>query len=178
MTNHERGNTMTAMGQTIPIGQLMPKTKQRSVGIRERDGTIRGGNFSIPQGDFARFLGWKAPTDKEKSGQKKMSGGRTLEVAIQKQLNELGKGAMQRGMAYRNQYISWGRFSNEPGREKDMIKSGLDAVNESVELGHAMGIRYLEMQYKFQLASKNFGSISNLMKARHESIKKAVNDVR
>ncbi len=169
---------MTAMGQTIPVSQIIPKKKERSIGLRERDGTIRGGNFSIPQGDFSRFLGWKTPTAEEKSGRKKMSGARTLEVALQKQMNELGKGAMQRGMAYRNMYISWGRFSNEPGRQKDLIKSGLDAVNESVELGHAMGIRYLEMQYKFQLASKNFGSISNLMKARHESIKKAINDVR
>lgn len=167
---------MNAMGNAIPVSQQMPK-RERAIGVRGRDGTIYGGNFTIPKGDFTRFLGWKKPTEAEKSGQANMSGARTLEVAIQKKMQNLGKGAMQRGMGYRNMYISWGRFTNEPGREKDMIKSGLDAIDQSLEVGHAMGIRYLEMQYKFHLASKNFGAISNLMKCRHDSIKKSINDV-
>ena len=45
-------------------------------------------------------------------------------------------------------------------------------------LGQAMGMRYLEMQYKFQLAGEQFGTLSNLMKTRSEAVKKSINEVR
>ncbi|MBC7793760.1 MAG: hypothetical protein H7Z43_08630, partial [Clostridia bacterium] len=81
----------------------------------------------------------------------------------------------------------------EPGREGDAVANGIDALKNSVEssnangldemknsveLSHSMGIQYLEMQYKFQLASTNYGAISNMMKARSETIKKSLDGVR
>jgi len=41
-----------------------------------------------------------------------------------------------------------------------------------------MGMQYLEMQYKFQIASTNYGAISNMMKARYETVKKSLDGVR
>lgn len=150
--------------------------KQRSVSLTDKKGDVYGANFHIPNGDFARFLGFKKQSTDEKAG--KMSGPRALEVAIEKEFQSLGKQAMQRGADYRNMYVSYGRYANMPGREKDMIKDGLDAINQSVELGKSTNMRYLEMQYKFQMAGMSYGTLSNLMKARHESVKKSINDVR
>ncbi len=166
---------MTATATTMPLSQLMSE-RNRAVYIKDKRGDVVGGNYHVPKGDFARFLGFKPETKEEKQGN--VEGWRTVEIAIQKEMNKLGESAMKNGMAYRNMYIANGRFDNEPGREKDMIASGLDSINESLEVGHASGIRYLEMQYKFHLASTNFGSISNLMKARSDSIKKTINEIR
>ena len=151
---------------------------KRQVWIRDKNGDVLGGNFTVPKGDFARFLGFRAPTTAEESGKQKVSSDRVLEMALHKKFNHLGAEAMQRGMAYRNTYISWGRYENQPGREKDMLKDGLDSVRQSVELNKSSNMYYLEMQYKFHWASKNFGVISNLMKVRHESTKKAITEVR
>ncbi len=72
-----------------------------------------------------------------------------------------------------------GAFDGEPGREDETPPSnGLDAMTNSVEMGSAMGMQYLEMQYKFQLASTNYGAISNMMKARYETVKKSLDGVR
>jgi hypothetical protein len=54
----------------------------------------------------------------------------------------------------------------------------MDSIQQSVELNNASNMHYLEMQYKFQWASKSFGVISNLMKVRHDSTKKSINEVR
>ena len=171
---------MSVAGNTIPVAELQArsKVKQPNAWIRNKNGDIIGSGFKMPKGDFGHFLGWKPESRAERSGEKKVSGARALEIAIHKQINELGNSAVKNGDMYRNMYISWGKFSNEPGREKDMLQSGMDAIKESVELGHSMGMRYLEMQYKFQLAFKNFGSISNLMKTRHEAVKKSISEVR
>ncbi|MBJ81119.1 MAG: hypothetical protein CMH60_07375 [Myxococcales bacterium] len=150
--------------------------KQRSVSVTDKKGDVYGANFHIPKGDFARFLGFKQQTPDEKAG--KMSGARALEVAIEKEFQGLGKQAMQRGADYRNMYVSYGRYANMPGREKDMIKDGIDAINQSVEIGQSTNMRYLEMQYKFQMAGMSYGTLSNLMKARHESVKKSINEIR
>ena len=166
---------MDATGNLIPVSKLQQK---RSGWVKNKKGDAIGSGFLMPKGDFAAFLGWKPETEAEKSGKKPVSGSRAIEIAIRKQIDTLGKQATRNGELYRNMYISHGRFENEPGRERDLVESGLDSIKESVELGHAMGIRYLEMQYKFQLAFKNFGTISNLMKTRHESVKKSISEVR
>ena len=150
----------------------------RQVWIRNKKGDVVGGNFTVPKGDFARFLGYRAPSKSELNGEAKVSADRVLEMAMHKSFNKLGTQSMQRGMAYRNMYISWGQYENQPGREKDMVKDGLDSIQQSVELNKASNMYYLEMQYKFQWASKSFGVISNLMKVRHESTKKSINEVR
>ena len=150
----------------------------RKVWVKKKNGDLEGWRFNIPKGDFARFLGYKPPTADEKSGKKQVSANRVLEVALQKSFNKLGPQALQRGSAYTNMYIAYGAHSNKPGRAKDAIRDGLDSIKASVELNKASNVFYLEMQYKFQLANKNFGTISNLMKVRHESTKKAINEVR
>ena len=61
---------------------------------------------------------------------------------------------------------------------ESMVKDGLDSIRGSVELNKASNMYYLEMQYKFMLASRNFGVISNLMKVRSESTKKAINEIK
>lgn len=169
---------MNAMGETMSAGEVFRSRGKRTVHLKGKSGNLYGGNYTIPKGDFARFLGWKPETQAEKSGEQKPQGWRTLQVAIQREMNEVGESAMQRGAAYRNLYIAWGRHTKQPGRESDFVNEGVNAMQQSVEQGHNLNMRYLEMQYKFHLAGKNFGTVSNLMKVRHESVKKAMNDVK
>ena len=167
------------MSVTANVAPYNPATsKDRQVWIKKKNGDLVGGNFVVPKGDFSRFLGYAKPSAAEQKGESKVSPERVIEMALQREFNTLGKKAMQRGMAYRNMYISMGKYANQPGREQDMLKDGMDAIGQSVELNRASNMYYLEMQYKFQWASKSFGVISNLMKVRHESTKKAVNEVR
>ncbi len=150
--------------------------EDRKVYITKKNGDVVGKGFSVPKGDFSRFLGMKPPSPAEQQGQ--VAGFRAIEVALQKQFNQLGRSSVKKGFGYINIGASMSAFDNEPGREMDAAANGLDAMRDSVELGHAMGMQYLEMQYKFQLAGTNYGAISNMMKARYETVKKSLDGVR
>ena len=166
---------MSAMANVIPLKDLTPKTERANY-LTTKNGDVVGSGYTVPKGDFSRFLGFKPATEKESQGN--TSGGRTLEVAVQKQFNELGKTTTKDSAAYLNLWIASGRYEKGPGQEKQAVAAGMDAMNQSLEVGHAMGLQYLEMQYKFQYLSMSFGTISNLMKARNDSVKKAINEVK
>ena len=165
---------MEATGFSTSLAKA--SAQDRKVYITKKNGDVVGQGVTIPKGDFSRFLGMKPPTAQEAAGN--VAGFRAIEVALQKQFNQLGPNAVKNGAKYRNIAGSLGAFDNEPGREFDAAQNGLDAMKNSVEMGHAMGMQYLEMQYKFQLASTNYGAISNMMKARYETVKKSLDGVR
>ncbi len=167
---------MNAIGTGIAFDPA--RAANRQVWIRKKNGDVVGSNFTVPKGDFSRFLGYKAPTKDEESGKQPVSSDRVLEIAMQRSMKDLGSKAMQSGSAMRNMYISHGKYENKPGREKDMIKDGMDSIQQSLELNQSSNMAYLEMQYKFQWASKSFGVVSNLMKVRNEATKKAIAEVR
>lgn len=167
---------MDSTGFSSSVSLAKVGAKDREAYITKKNGDVVGSGFSIPKGDFSRFLGMKPPTMAETAGN--VSGFRAIEVALQKNFNTLGRSAVKNGSKYRSIGGALGAFENEPGREIDGVKNGLDAMQDSVELGHAMGMQYLEMQYKFGLASNNFGCISNMMKARYETVKKSLDGVR
>ena len=177
----------------------------RARAYRTKQGDLIGGFGKIAQGDFGRFLGYTPASDAELSGANPLSGARVVELSLQKSFNEVGENAMARGDKYRNHYISWGRYTNQPGREPALIRDAADAISQGVErradgITRPMGagatgqymrvlqeyherskrdnMRYLEMQYKFLYASKSFGTISNMMKVRHEAILRAIRESR
>ena len=167
------------MNGTATAIPFKPATsKDRQVFIRKNNGDLAGSNWVVPKGDFAHFLGYRKASKEELSGDKQVTGERVLELVMRKQFQKLGPKAMQRGEMYRNMYISHGAYASQPGREGDMIKDGIDSIKSSVEMNNKSNMFYLEMQYKFQWASKSFGTISNLMRTRNEATKKAINEVR
>jgi hypothetical protein len=107
--------------------------KERTSYIKNKEGDAVGNNYIAPKGDFSTFLGYKPPTPGELSGKTPVAGHRVLEVALQKTFNEIGEGAAERGNTYRNMYVANGRFANEPGREKEMIKDGFDSIRAGAE---------------------------------------------
>jgi hypothetical protein len=197
-------------GSSGSAANVAEKTQaQRSSFLIDKSGDAVGNNWSVPKADFSKFLGYKPPTPEEQSGKSQVSGQRVMELALQKEMQDIGLGAAKNGNAYRNMYVSQGKFANEPGREVDMIKDGLDAVRRGPEkntmestnlrLGqagagqyadrmaaiqdqaakiqqasHNDNVKLLEMQYKFQEMSKQQGTISNLMKTRHDSISRTI----
>src|SRR5688500_14896564 len=105
-------------------------TTKRQAYIRAKNGDYIGNNWVVPKGDFSHFLGYKAPTEAELTGKQQVSGSRVIELALQAEMKEIGEGAAKRGNEYRNMYVAPGRFENEPGRERDMMKDGLDAIQQ------------------------------------------------
>jgi len=107
--------------------------------IKTKQGDLIGNNYTIPKADFSAFLGYKPASQAELTGKEPVTGRRALEVALQKSFQELGPGAAERGNTYRNMYVANGRFQNEPGREKDMIKDGLDSIKAGPDAGSTQG---------------------------------------
>ena len=189
------------------------RAQQKSF-ITRKNGDAIGNNFLLPGGDFAHFLGYKAPTMAERTHKEQVTGARVIEMSLHDAMQKVGKDAADRGNEFRNMYISWGRFNNEPGRERDMIKDALDAnparvstptfagkstVSDSLTPPSAVNMPYAErqaqifskmegiqqksrnqqyelmlVQYRFQEMSKQEGTISNLMKVRHDAISRSI----
>lgn len=176
--------------------------QQRSSYITGKDGDAIGHNWTIPKADFAKFLGYKPATPDELSGKAQVSGHRVLEIAMQKEMQEIGEGAAKDGPAFRNMYVASSKFANTPGRDADAIKETVDAIRQGPEKNsteslnlhmgsaateqyfsqvqkmqtqtHNDNVRYLELQYKLQEMSKQTGAISNLMKTRHDSVSRVI----
>lgn len=164
---------MNATG-TFTVGDLASNNRQ--VYFKTKKGDVVGAGYTIPKGDFARFLGTKEPTEEEKQG--KVSGWRAIEVAMHREFNKLGDESVKHGANYFATIQAQSKLENQPGRAADQIRDGLHAMKENMEIGASANMRYLEMQYKFQMASMGFGTISNLMKARYESVKKSISEIR
>jgi hypothetical protein len=154
------------------------RSDRRQVHIKDKNGDLVGSNYRIPKGDFAHVLGLRAPTEREDSGKEYVSPDRVLEMALHKEFNKLGEGATARGNVYRNMYVSSYPYEQKPGQEHMVVKEQMDSIQKSVEMNGASNMWYLEMQYKFLMASKNFSTISNLMKVRSDTTKKAISEVR
>ena len=178
------------------------KQSKRTAYLRDADGNLVGNNWTVPKGDFAHFLGYADATPNELAGQTPVSSRRVLELVLRKQFQQIGEGAAQNGNRYRNMSVATGRFDNEPGRENDMIKNGIDAIQQGSEpntaheemgrlgsMGSAQYLemlqkyseasrndntRYLEMQYKFNNLSRQTETISNLLKVRSDAVSRTV----
>ena len=182
--------------------------------ITRKNGDAVGNNFMLPGGDFAHFLGYKPATMGEKANKEQVTGARVIELSLRDAMQKVGGDAAKHGNEFRNMYISWGRFNNEPGREKDMIKDALDAnparvgtpkfegkptVSDTIGQASNANAPYAErmldnfakmekiqqksrnqqyelmlVQYRFQEMSKQEGTLSNLMKVRHDAISRTI----
>lgn len=196
----------TSGGLPNPTYQYTPEKKDREWVYRTKDGTLIGGNYAIPNGDFAAFLGYAPPTAEELSGKTPVSGSRVIELALRNEMQVVGERSTQTGQQARNQYIAWGAYTNSPGREADVVRDLEDASTEAQvksestikpgSVGFASSeqymkmleeyhqrskrdnMRYLEMQYKFHYSSKSYGTISNMMKVRHDATVRAIRESR
>ncbi len=179
---------------------------KRDYTFKNKSGDLVGNAFVVPKGDFARFLRYAPPTPAEKDGSAKMSGYRVLELALQDEMKVLGEGAAARAADYVNIYVAGEGYDDKPGSEKARMYGGLDGINNIFDrdvkwdysamgqIGH-MGnthymqmmtqlterirdanTRHLEMQYKFDQIHRSQSTVSTLMKARHDSIVRAIRD--
>lgn len=178
----------------------------RTYVYRLQNGDLIGGNYVIPRGDFAAFLGYAPPTKAESSGNRPVSGSRVIELALQREFETIGRRSTVSGQSHRNQVISWRGLTSEPGRERDMLRVFEDAVSEGWEkrtdklapagLGEISSarymtmleeyhrrsrqdnMRYLEMQYKIRFSTLSHSTVSNLMKVRHDATVRAIRESR
>ncbi len=157
------------------MSNLDLRTEQRAGSEVKRGNDIEGPGFRVPGGDFARVLGIK-PQDGPRQKGERMEGARVIEGALHRQFNQVGMGALNRYEAYRN--LSKTVDGMRARSDDQFADQSLQAMKESVELGAEANMRYLEMQYQFQFMSQNHSCLSNLMKARHESVKKSLSEIR
>lgn len=104
--------------------------KRRESYITNAKGDAVGNNYTVPKSDFAHFLGYKPASADELTGKAPVTGHRVIEVALQKDFQNIGEGAAANGNSYRNMFVSQGKFDNQPGRAKDAIKDGIDAIRQ------------------------------------------------
>jgi hypothetical protein len=182
------------------------KREKRDYTFKNKDGDRVGNNFVVPKGDFSRFLGYAPATAAEKNGQANVTGYRVLELALQDEMKVLGEGAAARAADYVNLYASTDPYEQRPGSERALIQAGLDGVNSIFDrdvqfnpsqmgqigqMGNAnymemmtqltertreANTRHLEMQYKFDQIHRSQTTVSTLMKARHDSIVRAIRE--
>lgn len=124
--------------------------------IKNKDGDLVGNNFTIPKADFSAFMGYKPATQGELSGKAQVTGHRGIEVALQKSFNRIGEGAAERGNVCRNMYVANGRFQNEPGGEKDMIKDGLDSIKAGPDANSTRGKSDLKIDTMLSDSQKQY----------------------
>ena len=171
---------MSALATSFSIQDFAAQQKRGH--IKTKNGDAIGPNFTTPKSDFSRFLGMKAPTKEELSGEKKVDGWRAIEIALQKDFQKVGESTAKDGQDLFAAMGTMSAYENpKPGtgdRTIDMLKDGMHAMTETMEMSQQQNVKYLEMQYKFQWQSTSYGTISNLMKARSDSIKKCINEVR
>jgi hypothetical protein len=185
----------------IQVNRLATEKREKTYRAPNGD-IILSGNARIPKGDFAHFMGIKPASAQEKKGEAHVAPKRVVELALRKEISELGANAMKNAAAYRNIFVSDDHLKNLPGREKDMIQENFDSLQKGMEkhdaeikgkLGDSMSVqymhkfaeqsrkdnyRYLEAQYRSDWASKSVTMISTMMKTRHESIKKSFNEIK
>lgn len=172
------------MPKPQPMGEEASQTQSQTQPTRD----VKGKNFRIPKGDFAHFLGWEetkaSRAPKSNAGP---SGADTLTAAMQKlqqqvrdKFQKLGKGAVERADKLDNVGKAAGDvvFNKGEGSAAQKTQDALAVTRETLEMGHKAGLRYLELQYKFKMASRNTSVISNIMKRRNEAVKKSYNQIR
>jgi len=150
----------------------------RTTYIKTKNNDLLGNDFRITKGDFSHFLGYKAPSTEELEGKSPISGKRVIELELQKSFNVMGKSAMSAAKDWQSIGGAMGKFENMPGRDKDSFKAGATAFKEVFEKNNDLNMRYLEVQYKFQFIHASFGTISNLMKVRHEAVRTSIREAR
>jgi len=109
--------------------------KKRESYITNKKGDAVGNNYTVEKGDFSKFLGYQPASQAELSGKQPVAGHRVLEVALQREFQTIGQGAADNGNSYRNMFVAQGKFSNQPGREKDAIKDGIDSIRQGPDRG-------------------------------------------
>jgi len=57
-------------------------------------------------------------------------------------------------------------------------ESMIDSMVRLQESGHLMSMQYLELQEQMQQENRQFSTLSNIMKTRHESAKTAIGNIR
>src|SRR4051794_12248944 len=97
-----RGVAMSSFGSSSgsngSAASVAEKTQaQRSSFLIDKNGDAVGNNWSVPKADFGKFLGYKAPTPDEQTGKAPVSGQRVMELALQKEMQDIGLGAAKNG---------------------------------------------------------------------------------
>ena len=168
------------VGGATTVSAQQFKAERRAADL-QRDEKPKGRKFQIPGNDFSRFLGW----DKQGRGEGKNSfsprGSAVLERSIKGAFQQLGKNAVdRRGKQYEamGDKIGHTTFKATPQNFGRSAGDSMASVKETMEMGQAGAMKYLELQYKLQFGSRSTGIISNLMKKRSETIKAAIGAIR
>lgn len=149
-------------------------TSGASQNVSRRD--LVGETYVVPGGDFAHFMGRATSSAASHALTSRVSGSRTLEAALRAQLQQLGAGSLKRIAGYAK--VSDSVDALRSSGKRPFGEEALQTMQNHLELGHEASLRYLEMQYQFSYLSQNTDCISNLLKARHESTRKAFTEIR
>ena len=82
---------------------------------------------------------------------------------------------MKRGMAYRS-IVKTVDANGEPGRMRDALTHGIDAIDDTLHDTRLVAKQYLMMQYKPLFAHRSSSVVSTLMRVRHKTIERSIRE--
>lgn len=143
-----------------------------------RANDIAGRELTVPgaNGEFAKVLGPRPVNMAQKNANDRATGWRVLENALSKQFAGVSTSQLRRYDAYRSlQKTVDGMKAAKDDPYSDAV---LQATREQFEANVESNMKYLELQHKMQQMNTQFSCLSNLMKARHDSVKNSVSEIK
>lgn len=156
-----------------PIDTRSPQSQV----VRERSDAAQGGSTSRTGSaeSFSRMLDRRpqAPTSQQVAGER-VAGWKTLQAAQQRTLDSRSNSSLNRYAAYQDVTKTLGSMK---GKLKKTGDATLDTMKDSMEMNAEQNMRYLELQQRMQEENIAHDCVSNLMKARAESVKNSINTI-
>ncbi len=140
-----------------------------------RDTSAGQGTSRAGSADFQRVLkqGGDGPGAAAQATER-VAGWKTLEAALQRTASGQERSSLSRFAAYNDVTKAVGAMKGRIRRGGDAT---MDAMADSMEMNAEQNMRYLELQQKMQEESINHECLSNLMKARAESVKNSLSAI-
>jgi glycerol-3-phosphate dehydrogenase len=104
----------------------------------------------------------------------RVTGWKTLEAALQKTASGETRSALSRFAGYQDVTKTLASMKSRNRRSGDVT---MDAMQDSMEMNVQQNMRYLELQQRMQEESIGHECLSNLMKARAESVKNSLSAI-
>jgi hypothetical protein len=125
--------------------------------------------------NFSRMLNKQtnAPGAAQQANER-VAGWKTVEAALQRTAQGQERSSLSRFAAYQDVTKTLGSMRSRNKRSGDV---SMDAMQDGMELNAEQNMRYLELQQRMQEETIAHECLSNLMKARAESVKNSLSAI-
>lgn len=144
---------------------------------RSNDPSVRDSGATKGTGEFGRMVN-RPVNMAQRNAQERATGWKVLESAMHKQYATVGmKTSLNRYESYRTLQKTVDGMKKS-GWDQQINDPVLQGTRDQFAMNSESNMKYLELQQKFQDESRQHTALSNLMKARHDSTKASINEIK